>query len=325
MAMELITFVVMAAGAYIALVLRTRAAVYVWVVLFVVYSVTVRLSPPTLDMITYTDALSTWPPPVNLYTLREPVIWLGAPLVNRVIGTPVVTFLVVDLVSVAVVIRSMDELDGGDGTMVSLAPTIVASYVFLLGQQNGWRQQVAFVLFLWSCAARSRGQLRGLPLVVLSVLTHNSVALLLGYWLDKGRKPGCGYGPVVTLFGVCLVALLLPYLRKSSSLTGLNTEYLYVLVAASLGLLLIYANRGRLPLGTVDGLRNFVAFVPAIAILGSTQFERMGMMFLVLILLDLYRNHRCLRIRRSEASNLVYATLVAPVFLFPNALGMLLT
>ena len=314
----------MAAGAYMSLVARKRAVVYVWFVLFVVYSLTVRLLPPTLDMVAYSSAVATWPPPITRYTLREPVIWLGAPLLHKVVGNRVLTFLIVDVVSAAIVIRAMDSLDNGDGRMFSLAPTIIVSYVFLLGQQNGWRQQVAFVILLWSCAARSQCKLRALPLFVLSVLAHNSTALLLGYWFDIGRMKGQRYGPMITISGVILIALLLPYLRKSSSLTGLNTEYLYVALALVLGLIVLYANTGRWPRGTADALLNFVVFIPAIGVLGSTQFERMGMMFLVLMLVDIFRHHRSLRLGRAEVSNFVYVTLVAPVFLFPNALGMLL-
>ena len=121
-----------------------------------------------------------------------------------------------------------------------------------------------------------------------------------------------------------LVWLLFPYLSKSSSVTGLRTEYLYVVVVIVLYLIVVYSNSGRIPRGTATGLANFAAFVPAIAILGSTQFERMAMMFLVLILVDMWKHHDPLRLRRSEVVNSVFAILVAPVFLFPNALNMLL-
>ena len=322
--MELITFIMTAAGAYAALVVRKRAVLYGWFVSFVVYSLFVRVLPPTLDMVAYTSAVTTWPPPLTPYTLREPIVWLGAPLLHRVVGSSVLTFLIVDILSAAIVIRAMDRLDTGDGRMWALAPTIVVSYVFLLGQQNGWRQQVAFVILLWSCAARTKSEIRALPIFLLSILTHNSTALLFGYWFDLARPRGRRYGPLITVAAVIAIAVLLPYLRKSSSLTGLRTEYLYVAVAAALCSIVLYASHGRLPHATMDGLRNFVAFIPAIVILGSTQFERMGMMFLVLMLVDVYRNHYTLRIGTVEVSHLVYAILVVPVFLFPNALGMLL-
>ena len=259
----------------------------------------VRLSPPTLDMIAYSSAMVTWPPPLTPYTLREPIVWFGAPLLYKFTDDRVLTFLVFDIASGLIVIRATRGMDDGDGRMLALAPTILASYVFLMGQQNGWRQQIAFVIFLWSCSARTHHQRRAIVLFILSILAHNATALLAGYWYDIGRMKKRRYGPLITISGVALVALLFPYLGKSSSVTGLQTEYLYVIVAVAISSFILYARVGRLPLDTMDGVSNFVAFVPAIVVLGSTQFERMGMMFLVLILIDLVRHHRSLRVSSS--------------------------
>ena len=322
--MELIAFIIMAAVAYISIITKQRAIVYLWFVLFVVYSLIVRLLPPTLDMIAYTSAVTTWPPPLIPYTLREPVIWLGGPLLHEILGDRVLTFLAVDVVSGLIVFRAMHGLDDGSGRMFALAPTIIVSYVFLMGQQNGWRQQVAFVILLWACSSRLHSQPRAIALFVLSVLTHNSMALLFGFWLDIGRRRGRTGGALITIGAVLLVAILFPYLRKSSSVTGLNTEFLYIAVAMGVVLIILYANTGRLPRPGTDALLNFAAFAPAIAVLGSTQFERMGMMFLVLILVDVYRHNGPLRMGGIEVATLVYIALVVPVFLFPNALGMLL-
>ena len=322
--LELITFVIMAGGAYISLVTKQRAVVYGWFVIFVVYSLIVRLLPPMLDMVGYTSAITKWPPALTVYTLREPVIWLGAPLLHKIIGNSVLTFLIFDVASGAIVIRAMKGFDSGDGRMVSLAPTIIVSYVFLLGQQNAWRQQVAFVIFLWSCAARSHCQPQAFVLFTVSVLAHNSTALLLGYWFDLGRMGSRRYGPLITIVGITLILLPLPYLGKSSSGTGLNTEGLYVALAMALALLMLFAASGRLPHSIAAGLYNFAAFTPAIGILGSSQFERMGMMFLVLMLIDMCRNYRPLRLRETDVLHLVYVILVGPVFIFPNALRMLL-
>ena len=308
--MELIAYITMACGAYICLVVKQRAVLYGWFAVFVAYSLIVRSSPPTLDMVAYSISITTWPPPLTPYTLREPLIWLGAPLLHKVIGSQVLTFLIIDILSGIIVIRALDGLDVGNGRIRSLAPVIIVSYVFLMGQQNAWRQQVALVIFLWSCSARLHSVSRGLPLLVLSFLAHNSTALLVGYWFDGGRTGARRYGPLITLIGVFVIALQIPYLDKSSSTTGLNTEYLYIAVTVVLGLILLYATTGRLPDRTTDALLNFVAFCPAIAVLGSTQFERMGMMFLVLILLDMYRHQRSLRLGEAEVANLVYAILV---------------
>ena len=324
--MELIVYVIMAGGAYVALMTRTRAVVYAWFILFVAYSLIVRLSAQTPDMAVYSAAVEAWPPPLGLFTLREPVFWLGAPLLHELIGNRVATFLIIDVLSGVLVIRAMSALDDDSSDrMMALAPTIIISYVFLLGQQNAFRQHLAFVILLWSLAARSRNQRRALGLFILSVLAHNAAAVLFGYWFDTRDNLRRRYGPLITVVGVILLAALVPFLRKSALVTtGLDTEYLYVALATVLGLLLLYANSGRLSGSRAAGLLNFVAFAPAIGVLTSVQFERVAMIFLVLMLTDLYRHHRSLRLGGGLAAHLTYAILVLPVFVFPSALEKLL-
>ena len=323
--MELIAYGTMAAGAYIALLTRERTVVYGWFILFVVYSLVARLSPEiTWDMQVYYSAAETWPPALTLYKLREPVVWFGSSFLYYVTGNHVVTFLTFDILSGMIVIHAMNAVDDGDNRMLAFAPTIISSYVFLLGQQNVYRQHVAFVILLWALAARSRDQRGAIGMFVLSALAHNATAIMFGYWLDVGSRARRRSGPLITILGVVLLAILFPILRKSTSATGLTTDYLYVALAATVGLLMIVANVGRLSSTRSAALLNFVAFVPAIGILGSAQFERVAMMFLALLLIDLYRYHRSMRLEGTLVAHLAFAILVVPVFVFPSALTMLL-
>ena len=322
--MELSAYVAMASGAYIALLTRKPAMVYGWFVIFVAYSLIVRLSPEiTGDMRVYYEAVTVWPPPLTLYTLREPVIWIGAPFLYFLTGDHVAMFLIIDILSGAIIIHSMRTLDDGDNRMLALAPTIICSYVFLLGQQNVLRQHAAFMIVLWALAARSRKQGGAIILFVASMLAHNATAVLFGYWFDVGCKGRRRFGPLITVVGVLLLGLLFPLLGKSRSATGLTTDYLYVALAAGVGLLTLYAESGRLSGARSSALLNCVAFLPAIGVLGSAQFERVAMIFLVLMLTDLYRHSRSLRIGEWEVAHLIFGILVVPVFVFPSALQFL--
>ena len=314
----------MACGAFAALTTRHRGIVFAWYASFIVYAFVVRLQPPTFDMIAYTAAIEIWPPPLTPYTLREPLIWLGASLLYEIVNNRVATFLIADIVIAALVIHAMNRLDDGDGRMRSLAPTILTSYISLMGLQNAWRQHIAFVIVLWAIAARSRNERRFFVLFGLSILAHNATALLFGHCFDLNRSKGRQYGPLITASGVVAVALLQPLLGKSSTAHGLNTELLYIAIAVTIRGLVIYSNIGRMPTAGTSALLNFFAFCPAIWILGSSQFERMAMMFLVLILIDICRHHKSVKIGRLEVLLLSYIILVAPVFMFPNAFQMLL-
>ena len=98
------------------------------------------------------------------------------------------TLLLFDVTSGLMVVRAIDRMGEGRETMLPLGPMVLVSFVFLMGQQNGWRQQVALAIFLWACSARSNDQRKAVLLLVISVLAHNSTALLSGYWFDVGRN-----------------------------------------------------------------------------------------------------------------------------------------
>ena len=313
--MELAAYAVMAAGAYVALITRERIVLYAWFAAYVLYSLVVRLMPPIVDMEVYARAVTAWPPPLSFYTLREPVVWIGGPVLHRLLNDRVATFLVVDVLTGLAVFRAMKALDDGSGRMLSLAPTVIASYVFLLGQHNVWRQHVAFVLLLWAIASRSRKERRALVLFVLACLAHNSTVMFAGYWFDAGRGDRRRYGPLITLAGVIGIAILFAWLESWliwSGRTARNTAPLYFLVAGALALILLYANGGAFPAARSPALLNFLAFTPAVLFLASGPIERIAMTFLVLILIEVYRHHASLRLGIAEVKHGVYALLVPP-------------
>ena len=195
-------------------------------------------------MTRYHEFAQDWPPFLNTLTLREPVFYFVYPVVHALTGNGTVTFLVFDLLGGVIVMRAMQALDddGSDYTL-ALAPTIISSYVFLLGQQNVLRQHLATIILLWSLAARARHRRSAFPLLVLSFLAHNMTAVTLGCWWDAGRTRH-RYGPLITAAGVILIGLFLPVLGKSYlESTGMRTEYLYLLVAGILGLILLFSRR----------------------------------------------------------------------------------
>ena len=236
----------MATIAYLALVARAKPIVSLWFVLYIAYSLVARTKPVTGDIANYVQAMNTWPPPLLLYTLREPVVWLSSPILHKMIGNHVLTFFVVDLITAAIVLRSIHKIDARHHHMIWLAPTIMTSYVFLFGQQNIWRQHIAFVLLLWAVSAKSRRPFRPLLLLIMSVLSHNATLLLSGYWFDIHDKKDRRIGPMITAVGVVLLFFLAPYLGKSSAATAQDTRLLYVALFLFTIFLLLYANAGRL-------------------------------------------------------------------------------
>lgn len=324
--MELTAYVLMAFGAYVAIISRRRSILYGWFFLYIAYSFIVRSMPPTVDMVTYSKAMTVWPPPLTFYTLREPVVWIGVPFLHYLLNNRIATFLIVDVLTGLIVYRALHDLDEGDGRMFSMAPTIMTSYVFLLGQQNVWRQHVAFVILLLAVASRARHRRGSIFLFILSFLAHNATAVLFGYWIDTGRAQRFRYGPLLTFGTVILMLYALPSLHKKNTVaTALNTEYLYVAIAVAAILIILYSTTGRLSAIGPPALLNFLGFLPAVAILASAPFERIAMMFLVLIVIDIQRRHQALRIGSVETQHVAFLLLVTPTLIFHSSRVLLLT
>lgn len=320
--LELVAFGVMASTAYIALIVKKRMLTYGWFILYALYSLIVRLSPAiSSDMTYYYHVAQNWPPSVTFFTLREPVFYFVYPSVLRVLGDRTIAFLVMDLVCGLIIFRAMKEFDDGDGRTLALAPVIISSYVFLLGQQNVLRQHLGLIILLWSLAGRTRHRRSALVLFVLSALAHNMALVFFGYWFDMGREKRSRYGLLFTATVVVAVAVGFSG-WKSAGAFGVDTRYLYVAVATTLVGLLLYASTGRFSSLPVSML-HFMVFIPAGVYLASAPFERLAMVFMVLIVIEVYRRQRSLHLDSELTGHFVYALLVVPTILFASTRGML--
>ena len=314
----------MAVLSYLALLSKRKEAIYVWLIAYALYTVVLRLKPPISDIVNYANAMAGWPPPLTFYTLREPVVWIGAALLRRLIGNEVLTFLTIDAIVIVIVLRAVRASQDRGENLRPLVPTLITSYVFLLGQQNVLRQHVALSLLLWATLTGFRRDAKPALLLVLSILSHNAAVVLAGYWYDATNRRRRCFGPVVTLFGALSLIFLISLVRKSSAATELDTRLVYVVLSVALLLLLVMCNYGRRICQDCPALMNFVAFLPAMAVVSSASFERIAMMFLFFILIDIYRNHANLGMTRLTAGHIAYGVLVLPVFFFQSTLRFLI-
>ena len=326
MTLEVVSYIAMATGAYLSLMFKKKAWIYGWVLLFLVYSIAIRVRAPALDMLNYAAALESWPPPITPYTLREPVVWLGLSALGSVVRSRVLAFVLIDLVTCFATIWAFRRLDDGSSRLFSMAPTVLTSFVFLFGAQNVFRQHIAFVIFLCSVAYAAGAPGKAGLLFLLSGLTHNSIVFLFGYWWDSIRERRSQVGWVATAAGIGLLAVVINLVAKSSSATGGNTVGAYVGVSAAMWGLLMYSMKGRgIMEQPLSPWRNYVALLPAVVFLGEAQFERVSMMFIVLMVVAVGRHYAAFRIRWRILANAAYVMLVVPVFVFPSAWNILRT
>ena len=123
---------------------------------------------------------------------------------------------------------------------------------------------------------------------------------------------------MATAAGIGLLAVVINLVARSSSATGGNTVGAYVGVSAAMWGLLVYSMKGRgIMEQPLSPWRNYVALLPAVVFLGEAQFERVSMMFIVLMVVAVGRHYAAFRIRWRILANAAYVMLVVPVFVFP--------
>ena len=321
MSLEFAAYIVVACGAYLAFACKDRKVVYAWSALYVAYLLIARASEPAIDMPSYYEIAARWPPETSVYYLREALFWFTTAFLNRVIGNAMFTFFILDVLSMIIVFRSARIIDGERQNIFFFIPIVLSSYIFLLGQQNGFRQYMAFVVFLWVFAKRFRRSPSAIWLFLLTAWIHNAVFALVGCLIDAGRsREKYPVGPYITISSVILLYLFWPLLGKSSGAAGLDTSGLYIVVLASILSLATYAANGRMTVIRSPSLLNFVTFLPSILFLSALNFERLAGMFLILVLLELYQYRAEVPLDRLVVGSFAYAVLVLPVVFFQSTM-----
>ena len=321
--LELVAYLASVAAAIITVITRTRGPLGIWFVLFLLYSTVARMSlDQARDMAFYYSVVSAWPPS-TFYFGREAIFWYGTAGLYLLTNNEVLTFLITDVFVAFIVLHAMRMFDSGDRRMISLTPMLMCSFVFLLGQQNAYRQHLAVALLLLALSARYRRSRMSVPLLLCAVLTHNMVAVFGGVWLDSRYSQKTRYGRLITFAGAISIGLLLPVIGKSASFTGLDLRLLYVGVVGAIAILLWYFELGRFGSVFPTSLTHYISFLPALLFLSSAQFERLSMVFLVVIVVELHLSGSWCAIRESTLSVLGCLLLVVPVFLFGSTLRIL--
>ena len=322
--MELIFFIVMAAVALLVLFVKdVKLTIIVWFIIFIIYSFITRSGAQGDDMRDYYSRLGS----ECICHLRELLYYYITIYLIKLIRNGVYTFFLLDIILAGSTIWSLNRLDDGEGSLLSISPTILTSYVFLLGQQNIYRQHMAFVVFLVSLSLRKKTTIPSLIIFIGSCLIHNSLAILAGYWYDekRGTKRGMLRGSLITLLISVLFTIFTHQLFGGYHDTGANTSFVYFIIAAIIVFLLLYSKLGQMKvLLRFPSLENMFLFTPIfLSPLYGAIIERFLMMFIVLLVIDLCRYRSLYGFSKTVTDLFSYSALVIPVFLFGSTLYFL--
>jgi len=233
------------------------------------------------DIGVYSDWLATsfW----QNYLYTEPIAWAGLRFIYEIFQDVYITWIVADLLIGLVVYKTLTKLKCPKYVFF----LVIASFPFVLGSQNVFRQHLAAVLFLY--ALTSHNSIRALLITAMSALSHNMAVLYAPLiFMTRthigGRLMSLGYP--LWLF-IAPVALYIFRDFKSRAATGSNTEILYILFLLALLFLFTWIKGFRIPVKSdYVGLAFFglINGLAALLFLGSAQVERI-FLFSVFVLL----------------------------------------
>ncbi|ODT83326.1 MAG: hypothetical protein ABS76_02860 [Pelagibacterium sp. SCN 64-44] len=228
--LELCAYLLLLAIALVLAMVKIPAAKRPWVfwlLLATTLSIVVRLSGYDTDIKVYAAQMEERS--LDMYYIREPLIWLGQRWAYDIIGDHALVFIVTDVLLILCVFHAFHRLGLPPYAYVS----VLLYFPFVLGLQNIYRQWAASCLLLLAISyATDRRRIYIAPLL-LSALSHNAaiifwpcvVALRRGNWI---RTALCAAGVMVPL------ALMYGGESKSELNEEGGLEHLYLFVLLSM-------------------------------------------------------------------------------------------
>jgi len=281
-----------------------------------------------IDIHTY--ALEMKASSLDFYYLREFVFWLGIRVVYLLTNSELITFILLDAFWIYLIfcISKHDKANNlGRGVVVVL----VTSFPFLFGYENIYRQFYASIVLLYAYVLVDVNYKKSIFIFLVTIFIHNVTILFLPIFILKkffnfNIKDRFIIASVVSILYVFLIGYMSQY--KSAMSTGVDMSVYYLLLFCVFFILLIFSFKENVLLFLEKVPSLFFSMIIMFG-LASINFdiiaERMGMMFIIFLIYDLYRysnsienmvNRKLLRL-----SLLLIFTL--PVFYFTSSLKFL--
>jgi len=236
---------------------------------------------------------------LSFYYLREPIIWYGLIFFHTLTDNPLTSIILMDLALLISLGIPITRQKHGAALLLLWC----ASFIFLLGLQNIYRQYASMTFVLGSLLWLSEREKKWAFLYyLLAVLSHNAAIFIFPIFVYRYLKKNRLISLLVS--SVVVVSILeLTASQKSFSATGSDVREIYITVYAVLTAVYIcICSTYRLSFENVFawGLISYLYFI-----LGSAQFERAAMYFLLIIVYDLV----AFEYRRPYNFNLIYTLL----------------
>ena len=208
------------------------------------------------DIITYVESMLSYSK--DFYYIREPVVWLGQRYLYAIIKNSQLVFIIYDVIGGLFLYRALRNLNVPNYVFYS----IIVFFPFILGMQNVYRQWLSVIIFLYAFSLNYTNSTKAKSLLfyIISVLTHNAVAIFLPL-LFLHKK----YNNYKLLWLISLVVSLLGIYfgaeTKSISNKGLDLGLAYLIVISFCLVMLIYATHGKINSSNVYSYLYFLSLI----------------------------------------------------------------
>ncbi|MAR39513.1 MAG: hypothetical protein CMD22_02310 [Flavobacteriales bacterium] len=296
--MELITFIILLFIGIITIVSENRY--YLWgmyLPILCLFIIVVRMSGLDTDMITYAKEMTSTG--YDFYYLREIVFWYSLRFFHQIFNNEIIVFLFMDIIWIAILYKTSVNLSKTSSIKNNLSLGLIVilstSFPLFFGYQNIYRQLFATIVSLYSYSIINSSYKKSIFYFCVSVFIHNiSLVLIPIFFVNKLLKLNIYFRVFLSLIVSVAFIMLFSYASqfKSAKSTGVDMSLIYLIMFVSFLILYLIKFKFRI----LDLFRKTPSLMIVIILmigLFSLRFdmisERLGMMFLVFFIFDLYK------------------------------------
>ena len=294
--MELVSFIFLIFLGSLTLISENKYVLkYIYVPSLFLFMIVVRSSGFDTDIATYVREMKSTGN--TLYYLREFMFWYPLRFLYSIFQDPKLVLLCMDAIWIFILFRTTVQTSDlkKDRFSVGLIIILSSSFPFFFGYENIYRQLFATVFALYSYSLLNSSYKSSILLFVIAIFMHNTVLILLPlFYVNKLLNFKIKFRVFISLFLSIFIVFLLGYVSqfKSGRSTGIDMSILYLLMFSFVFFLYLVKFKFKI----FDLFRK----TPSLIIITILMFglnklkydmisERLGMMFLVFLLFDLYR------------------------------------
>ena len=296
--MELFAFILLLCVGVITIVSENKYVLWLFYIPFLyLFMIVVRNSGFDADMLEYARSMQY--SSHSIYYLREFVFWYMVRFFYYIFNNEITVFLLMDMIWIFTLYRASVNLSKSsqikNNLSLGLIVVLSTSFPLFFGYENIYRQLFATIFLLYSYSLLHTSYKKSIFFFCISVFMHNiSIVLVPIFLINKIFRFKLYIRVFLSLLISIIFIMLFDYASefKSAKSTGSDMRLIYLFLFLSIFIMYLIKFKFRF----LDLFRKTPSLIIILILMfGLLTFEydmiseRLGMMFLVFLLFDLYR------------------------------------